>query len=154
MPQPGEKNCSTCGLRKDDAEFYPGAATCKECKLTRAQQASNENQNRYLGRLCAQAKRQARRRNLEFNVVPGHLEDLWRKQAGRCALSGIIMTHHRDGLGTKDFNASIDRINGAIGYTNNNVQLACLRANLMRSTLSGTEFNWWVRTISDHMTVL
>jgi hypothetical protein len=35
-----------------------------------------------------------------------------------------------------------------------NVQLTCLRANLMRSTLTSTEFNWWIRTISDHMTVL
>jgi len=125
---------------------------CKECKNVRRQQASNENENKYLGRACSAAKRQAAKRDIEFSIDAELLHELWRKQGGRCALSGLIMTHHRDGQGRKDFNASIDRINGAIGYTSTNVQLACLRANLMRSTLSGTEFNWWVRTISDHLT--
>ena len=125
---------------------------CKVCKALRAQATSNEGQDKYLARLCSQAKRASAKRDLEFEIDAIHLEELWRNQEGRCALSGVIMTHHRDGSGRKDFNASIDRINGAIGYVQTNVQLTCLRANLMRSTLSGTEFNWWIRTISDHLT--
>lgn len=152
MAKTTDKNCALCGKRKDGSEFYPGSAMCKDCKIIRSQTASNENQNRYLGRLCATAKRQSVKRDLEFEIDNQHLEELWRKQVGRCALSGVIMTHHRDGEGRKDFNASIDRINNSIGYISTNVQLTCLRANLMRSTLTGTEFNWWIRTISDHLT--
>ena len=152
MPTTNDAACSVCGERKNESAFYAGSAMCKDCKVARRQQASNKNQNKYLGRLRTEAKRHARRRAIEFDLKAGHLEELWRKQVGRCALSGAIMTHHRDGQGHKDCNASIDRINSALGYVAGNVQLTCLRANLMRSTLTLTEFNWWIRTISDHLT--
>lgn len=59
------------------------------------------------------------------------------------------MTHHVDGRGTKDFNASIDRINPDLGYTPQNIQLVTYRVNIMRHTLSVDMFWWWVKNIHD-----
>lgn len=59
------------------------------------------------------------------------------------------MTHHIDGNGHKEFNASIDRINVDRGYTPQNVQLVAYRINIMRHTLSMDMFWWWVKNIHD-----
>ena len=59
------------------------------------------------------------------------------------------MTHHVDGRGTKEFNASIDRINPDLGYAPQNIQLVAYRVNIMRHTLSVDMFWWWVKNIHD-----
>jgi len=75
---------------------------------------------------------------------------LWYKQEGRCALSGVHLTHHVDGRGVKEFNASVDRINNDVHYEPQNVQLVAYRINIMRHTLSEDMFWWWVKTIHDN----
>ena len=59
------------------------------------------------------------------------------------------MTHHVDGRGAKEFNASIDRVNPDKGYTPQNIQLVAYRVNIMRHTLSMDMFWWWVKNIHD-----
>jgi hypothetical protein len=59
------------------------------------------------------------------------------------------MTHHIDGTGHKEFNASIDRVSPEAGYTPENVQLVAYRINIMRHTLSIDMFWWWVKNIHD-----
>jgi len=80
---------------------------------------------------------------------------MWETQDGRCALSGVLMTHHRDGaLGDgkqKDLNASIDRVNPQGPYSRENVQLAAARVNIMKHTLGEEMFIWWVKNIHNHL---
>jgi hypothetical protein len=70
---------------------------------------------------------------------------------GKCALSGVLMTHQRDGTygdkKPKEFNASIDRINPQGPYVRENVQLVSARINTMKHTLSEDMFIWWVKNI-------
>jgi len=77
--------------------------------------------------------------------------DLWEMQDGKCALSGVLMTHQRDGTygdrKKKEFNASIDRINPQGPYVRENVQLLAARVNTMKHTLGEDMFMWWVRNI-------
>jgi hypothetical protein len=60
------------------------------------------------------------------------------------------LTHHLDGSGRKDFNASIDRIDSQMGYVPGNVQLVAGRVNLMKGTLGVDMLYWWVKTIYQH----
>lgn len=86
---------------------------------------------------------------MQWAITSDDLILLWEKQKGRCAISGVFLTHHKDGSGYKDYNASIDRISGEKGYTPQNVQLVCYRINIMKHTLPEDMFYWWVKTIND-----
>ena len=39
---------------------------------------------------------------VEFDITVEDLIRVWEKQNGRCALSGIVLTHHVDGSGKKE----------------------------------------------------
>jgi len=79
---------------------------------------------------------------------------LWKKQDGRCALSGVPLTFHQSGGygdGKKgEFNASIDRINPSGPYLPENIQLVAMRVNYMKNVLSEEMFFWWVRNLHDN----
>ena len=87
----------------------------------------------------------------EFNIVIEDLFALWEKQEGRCAISGIALTYHRDGSGKKEFNASVDRIIPHDPYNKNNIQLVAHRVNIMKHELTEDLFFWWIKTIHDHL---
>ena len=84
-----------------------------------------------------------------WEITPQDLIDKWEEQGGRCAISGVILTHHIDGGGHKDFNASLDRISPEHGYTADNVQLVAYRINIMKHSLSEDMLFWWIKTIHD-----
>ena len=88
-------------------------------------------------------------RNIPWNITAEDLIELWEKQGGKCALSGAYLTHHRDGSGKKEYNASIDRIRPDLDYTPENIQLVCYRVNLLKHNLSEDMFYWWIKTIHD-----
>ena len=64
-------------------------------------------------------------------------------------MSGVYFTHHKDGSGNKEFNASIDRIDPGGNYTKNNVQLVAYRVNMLKHTLTEDMFYWWIKNIHD-----
>tara|TARA_R100001463_G_scaffold9480_1_gene28579 strand:- start:941 stop:1438 length:498 start_codon:yes stop_codon:yes gene_type:complete len=121
---------------------------CNACKYAKRNAIETSTPHRYLTRLATRLK-SSRRKTHDWNLVPEDLHALWDIQNGRCAVSGIQMTHHVDGRGVKEFNASVDRINNDIDYTPQNVQLVCYRVNIMRHNLSTDMMWWWVKTIHD-----
>lgn len=66
------------------------------------------------------------------------LTELWDKQKGLCAISGLPMTY-KAGEGKVNTNVSIDQIIPGMGYTKDNVQLVTYSANLMKGTLTMAE---------------
>ena len=66
--------------------------------------------------------------HVTYEITPEDVIALWEKQDGRCAISGVYLTHHVDGSGKKEYNASIDRISGDKGYTIHNIA-TCLLSN-------------------------
>ncbi len=75
---------------------------------------------------------------------------LYRKQSGRCALSGVTMTW-MVGAGHAHTNISIDRIRPKDGYTKDNVRLVCHVVNLMRRDMPDDVFREWCETLSYSM---
>lgn len=146
--------CVSCGLEKDESEFQKtNHRTCIACKQRKHEQHVSEDHKRFLRQLCSKGKASVkagiRADHVEWHISPTDLFELWEKQNGRCAVSGVVLTHHKDGSGHKDFNASIDRISNDRSYTPDNIRLVCFRVNIMRHSLSGDMFFWWIRTIND-----
>ena len=65
-----------------------------------------------------------------------NLYEVYAKQNGRCALTGLLLTAKR-GVGRVAGNVSLDRIDNSLGYTKQNIQLTTLKANEMKG--DGTE---------------
>ena len=83
-------------------------------------------------------KRGAATRGLVFDVGIGFLWNLFVQQEGRCTLTGL--TIHFKTRKEAERTASLDRIDSAKGYTENNVQWVHKVANLMKWNLGTNEF--------------
>jgi len=84
---------------------------------------------RYYQLHCRQRKRK------EYNLDLPYLKELWEKQGGQCPLTGWnleLPINTRGFYGARPKNASIDRINGSLGYIKGNVRFVALIANLAR----------------------
>lgn len=77
-------------------------------------------------------KSRAKAKNLDFDLTLEYLEELWNKQNGICAISGIPMTLNID-KGRNPYNVSVDQINPSGGYTKDNIQLVCMCVNQLKS---------------------
>lgn len=85
-------------------------------------------------------QRQAELRGIEFSVTPQYLQSIF---DGHCYFSNIklkIGTYSRRNNKTDLGNASLDRLDSNKGYIENNVVWVYKQINLMKHTLSSTEF--------------
>lgn len=147
------KTCATCKLELEKNKFPDARNICTRCKNAQKEASCSKDYVKYLKVLYSNSKSKAtsgqRTHIREFTITHADLVNMWESQQGRCAISGVILTHHKDGSGTKEFNASIDRVSNSQGYTPNNIQLVCYRTNLLKHTLTEDMFYWWVKTIHD-----
>lgn len=81
------------------------------------------------------AKQRSRKHNIYFDLTYEDMLDMWNKQNGLCALSGIPMTHDIYS-GRIQTNVSIDKIDPNKGYIRDNVQLVCSCVNMMKGVLT------------------
>lgn len=74
------------------------------------------------------------RRPTENHVTLNQLMEMWRKQDGKCAVTGLVMTWAK---GTYlPTSISIDRIDSSIGYRLDNVRLICYAINAFKGVWS------------------
>jgi hypothetical protein len=119
------------------------------------QEAVAKYRNTLKGRfvnLCSTAKSRAAKKKLDFSITTEDLEELYYRQSGICAISGLKMTtlsgpRHR----SNSFVMSLDRIDSEKGYTKDNIQLVCWQANRMKDCLTCDEFKFWIKTISSQV---
>jgi hypothetical protein len=146
------KTCVRCQTDLPIASFESTKggtrSVCRPCHLATNRQQRSTGYEPYLTNLVSKSKSSRVKRGFsDYAVTAEYLAELWRRQDGRCAISGVVLTHHNDGSGPKDFNASIDRIDSQLGYIPGNVQLVALRVNLLKQSLSNDMLYWWVKTI-------
>ena len=85
----------------------------------------------FSGERLGKIRNSAKRRNKEFNITSGYLYDIFKRQSGNCALSG---------LGLFPESVSVDRVDNSKGYVEGNVQLVTKEMNFMRGPLTLDEF--------------
>ena len=123
---------------------------CRQCVQDNNRRVYSGTYQQYLMRLGYSLKYARKKEGVEWAIDSEDLADLWQLQKGRCAITNVIMTHHRDGNGNKAFNASIDRVNPEVGYVKENVQLVCYAVNILKGSLTPDEFFFWIKSIYEH----
>lgn len=100
----------------------------------------------------------ARKIKVDCDLDSRYLYYLYKNQEGKCALSGVSIIFNSAGIreyaGIKgrfcDGTASLDRINSSSGYIKGNVQWVHKDVNIMKNTMSDTEFISWCKIIVDN----
>lgn len=118
---------------------------CKKC-LTIERNRATFGKHRGVGDLTSTFftyfKGVARRRGISFSVTIEELWDLFVKQGGKCALSGLPITLSRCVYrgNYEACTSSIDRINSHKGYELDNVQWVHKYVNVMKNGFAQDEF--------------
>jgi hypothetical protein len=84
--------------------------------------------------------------NIEYNVTPKYLDNLFQKQNKQCIFSGVMLefTNSDD---RKNTTASLDRIDSRKGYVEGNLQWVHKDINKMKLTMSNNEFKKWCELV-------
>ena len=152
----GSRICNSCNKTKQLSQFEHFKegfirSVCQQCVTLQRARKTSATPESYLRVLNTQLKSGRGKQGVDYELTAEDLIDLWEIQDGRCALSGVLMTHQRDGTygdrKQKDFNASIDRVNPNGPYVRENVQLVAARINTMKHTLGEDMFMWWIKNI-------
>lgn len=156
------KTCIICKRKKPLSEFSSTAKTrrhknkdgtgvvnrCNVCLSSQRMKRQSSSVEIYLRDQFTKNK-SSRKDKFEWSITVDDVLVLWEQQEGRCALSGVYMTHHQDRGERKDLNASIDRIRSTEGYVPDNIQLVCQRVNLIKNDLDEASLYWWVKHLYD-----
>lgn len=160
----GKLLCHCCGRYLDETNFSPngGANPVRNNRRSQCNECTNQKQREHLINLddtsklkkclylrCLTAKNRAEKHGWQFNLTADYLLDLWNKQKGICALSGINMTYAIKG-GRIPTNLSLDRIDGNKGYIKGNVQLVCMACNQIKSDMSDADMYYFCKKIIEH----
>ena len=151
------KKCEACGKTLGE-EFFEVLDKkyfrniCRNCSNAERNKSRSKTPEAYIRHLYSQLKYSRKKKSpeMEWTIEPKNLIEIWTKQKGRCALSGMLMTYAKDGAGRKEFNISIDRIHPHMGYIANNMQLVCHRVNIIKHNLTEEEFWWWCKNIVEN----
>lgn len=130
-----------CGLEKPVKGYHIKNGYSSKCVNCSAEQS------KIYGRKIPRSywesiKRNAAKRNIEFNLTIDQVYDLFELQKRKCALSGKDIdfakteTEHLKRKAT----ASIDRIDPTKGYTLDNIQLVHKSVNFMKHTMQNQDF--------------
>ena len=145
---PAPRECPVCKTHKKRSEFYHAKQKCKSC-FDKRRKAERDDETRLLPVLQSIMRHTATRVHLinrrtctqeKCDVDLHHLLQLWDKQKGLCALSGVAMTHTSRPADDRRFNVSLDRIDSSRNYLRNNVQLVTQVANICKHSLIQDDF--------------
>ena len=152
------KVCARCNTECAKTNFYPHKHTkdklnswCKQCSNV-ATSVSRKKEPKtvfnYLKRKMWAIKREAKLRGIGFEITIDDVIELYGKQKGLCALSGEQLTWiYGNNQGQVLTNLSVDRIDSALDYTKDNIQLVCYIVNSMKNILTKDELLLWCNKI-------
>lgn len=151
MNGPTLRFCDACHRRLPLTEFAKAGRyhrrTCRNCTPSKPRHVIPSPAN-YLRATMDDLRRKRQKEGTKWNITAEFLIEKYVEQGGRCALSGLRMTHEPDSDGR--FNVSIDRINPVGIYSAENVRLVCKWCNSMKSNFTDSDFFWMLRTIVEY----
>lgn len=155
-PTPKIKRCSLCSEDLPLSAFrvrptsQPRAycVPCWNSSANRLRDEASSTAHGYIAYALPAIKyRSLKKKGVPFSLTVDSLVHQYHRQYGRCALSGIILTHDR--RGALPTNISVDRVDPEGPYSPDNIQLVCAEVNIMRRSLPLEEFLTWTRLIAD-----
>ena len=160
----GKLLCHCCGEYKNIEEYTANGeanpirnnrrSICRKCstyrqKIINRSLPDDRKLSKCLRWRWLSARDRSRYNNLDFNLTVEYLNELWIKQGGKCALSGIEMTFELQN-GRTPTNVSIDKIDRTKGYIIGNIQLVCMACNQMKSDLSEKEMYHFCKKVVEY----
>ena len=94
-------------------------------------------------------KHAVRRRPTVNPITTDEVMVIWKKQNGRCAVSGVEMTWGKGRI--MPTSVSIDRLDGSRGYEKDNIRLVCYQVNTFRGRWSDEQMLVMAKAIIAHM---
>jgi hypothetical protein len=96
--------------------------------------------------------KRSKERGLEVSITPMDLEQLFLKQQGKCAFTGIPIKLPLNSIERRKSiqTASLDRIDNNKPYTKDNIQWVHKVTNIMRRSLSIAEFKHWCKLVAEY----
>lgn len=136
----GVKRCSTCQLEKPKTEFGLAKGItdglqplCNSCRVI-SRKAYNTSVKGHTQNMISAARKRAKTKGRDFALTIREVEDLWAKQEGKCAVTGLVLetenTTEEHDNSRNPFGPSIDRIESTKGYVTGNVRLVVTMANV------------------------
>lgn len=89
----------------------------------------------------------AKNRLLDFNLTIEEAWEILEKQNHKCALTGVPISLLTNNDRAAFQSASLDRINGELGYTKENIQWVHKHVNFLKGALTDEELLFWCREI-------
>jgi hypothetical protein len=87
------------------------------------------------------SRKRARKMKFQFDIALDDLLEIWINQAGRCAVTGVVMRFDSGDLQNKNaYACSIDRVDNEYGYVRDNIRLLTHWANNAKSTWPDSMF--------------
>lgn len=157
----GTKQCIVCDEIKSVNDFYVDAKArcgyrgrCKKCEIAYLNKMKSGSIDYFLKGLVQTNKTNGkhgsqRRREYSENscITAEFLTEMWAKQDGKCAVTGVPMTHIQ-GQGRKIWtNVTVDRVDCEIGYVADNCRLVCRAVNYMKNAMTDKEMLQWCALI-------
>lgn len=138
--------CRVCGyqMRVTMGKHAQNSTRCMKCKSSKVLTDTGEYDIKYIINYYFERhlKRCLRRRNkvskLELNITADYLLDLFHRQKGKCALSGMDLIGKSIKLA--ELPLSLDRIDSNVGYVKGNVQWVHKDINMMKQSYSNDRF--------------
>ena len=160
LAQNGMVLCPQCGVEKDLSFFaisrssknpLKRAYLCKECNAIKTHKYRNTETGFWVG-LWNNLIGNAKARKLEVNITKQDVTDLYKKQNGLCALTGIPMQLVQAKRETRSrtlnhYRVSVDRVDSEQGYIKENIRLVCAYVNIMRSDMTDDQLRFWCNAI-------
>ena len=87
------------------------------------------------------SKKRSQKYNRNFDLTLEFLKELWVKQNGKCAATGLVLDTKyiqtkKQRKNKSPYQASLDRIDNNKGYTKDNVRFVCYMFNIARNDFS------------------
>ena len=125
----------------DSADFHAAWEAARAASQGAADTAPTpEAIRRSIARALRKATHRARAKGREVTVTLDDLEVMYRRQRGRCALTGIPLSFEGKKTTRNPWMLSIDRIESAGGYVAGNVHLVTTMANLAKAEFTMLDF--------------
>lgn len=153
------RQCSKCSnmLHYKNEKTYNEAlkkgTICPSCRTSQNNKSENRNvkkqnnpswkgYNDVPGKTHSKLKRDAIKRNIDFEINIEDISDQYENQNKLCAFTGVPIKFGVD--------ASVDRINSSLGYAPNNIQIVHKDLNMMKKDMPNEIFIAWCKLVSNY----
>jgi hypothetical protein len=98
---------------------------------------------RFLTDAVAHLRRSSRKKEIPFDIDLDYIDEIWKQQNGRCAISGVMLTYKRKDL----FGVRIYVVEESKGYVKGNILLVSDGVKRMKRDMSDEEVRGFVEEV-------